>query len=147
MRFFVTLGVMSKNQNKTKPTKASVENYLKSITDEAREKDCRAIAAMMEKATKEKPQMWGKSIVGFGTYHYTYASGREGDWMRMGFSSRKDAISIYLMCDLDRLKSDLKDLGTHKRGVGCLYIKSLDAIDVRVLKRMIIKSAKSEPVG
>jgi hypothetical protein len=124
-------------QNKTQPTKANVNDYLETIKNPHRKKDCQEILDLMKKITKEKPEMWGGSIVGFGSYHYKYASGREGDWMKVGFSSRKKSISFYLTCDLDQMTPTLKTLGKHKRGVGCLYIKKLDDINPKVLRKII----------
>jgi uncharacterized protein YdhG (YjbR/CyaY superfamily) len=86
--------------------------------------------------------MWGPSIVGFGTYHYVYESGREGDTILIGFSPRKEAITIYMMCALDRLTDELSKLGKHKTGKGCLYIKSLGEVDTAILKRILLKAYK-----
>ena len=127
---------------KTKPTKVSVKKYLNAIKDPARRADCEAIAKMMEKETGKKPVMWGKSLVGFDKVHMKYASGREIDWLNVGFSSRKDAISLYLTCDLDEYTDILKNLGTFKRGVGCLYIKKLSDIDLGILRKFIKKALK-----
>ncbi len=128
---------------KTKPTKASVETYLASIKDPARKQDCLEITQLMTEISGEKPTMWGTSIVGFGNRHYTSASGREVDWMVIGFSSRKEAISFYLTCNLDELATTLKKLGKYKRGVGCLYVKSLEDIDRSVLKKLIAQALKT----
>jgi len=127
---------------KTKPTKESVKKYLDSIKDKSRRDDCIQIAKMMEEAVGEKGIMWGASLVGFGKKKMKYATGREIDWLRAGFSSRKDSISLYLTCDLKQLKDELSKLGKHKTGVGCLYIKSLDDVDVKVLKKLIKSSLK-----
>lgn len=131
---------MKKAKLKNSANKLSVKKYIDTIKEESRRKDCIAISKIMESVTKEKPVMWGKSIVGFGKREMTYATGRKVDWLLMGFSSRKDSISIYLTCNLDQLSEELKKLGKHKRGVGCLYIKKLDDIDIKVLKNMIKKS-------
>lgn len=96
----------------------------------------------MQVAVGEKPKIWGTSIVGFGSYQYAYASGREGDWMRIGFSVRKAVLSVYLTCNLDELASFLAKLGTYKRGVGCLYMKRLADVDMTVLKKMIASVVK-----
>jgi hypothetical protein len=128
---------MKKAKLKTSPTKLSVKKYLDSIEDPSRRADCDTIAKLMRSETKSAPIMWGKSIVGFGKQEMTYASGRKVDWLIMGFSSRKDSISIYLTCDLDEMKDELKQLGKHKRGVGCLYVKKLADIDLKVLKKMM----------
>ena len=127
-------------KNKTKPTRGSVAGYLASITDEERRKDCETLARLMTKATKSPATMWGPSIVGFGTYHYTYESGREGDMCLVGFSSRKEAISVYLMPYFEKKTELLKDLGKHKAGKGCLYIRKLDDVDTKVLEKLIVGS-------
>jgi len=127
-------------ENKTKATEASVESYLSAIEDEARRKDCEALSKLMTKATKEPPKMWGTSIVGFGSYHYKYESGREGDSCLTGFSSRKDAISIYLSC-LPKHEALLAQLGKHKVGKGCLYIRRLSDVDRKVLEELVMDAA------
>ena len=127
---------------KTKQNKKNVERFIKSISDDKRRKDCQAITVLMEKIVGEKPKMWGDSIVGFGTYHYKYASGREGDWFLTGFSPRKKDLSIYTMCDLEKNARLLKKLGKHKTGKSCLYIKSLDDIDINVLNELITESVE-----
>lgn len=96
----------------------------------------------MKQATKAEPKMWGTSIVGFGTYHYKYASGREGDWFQTGFSPRKQSLTLYLMGGLDMHQAALKKLGKHTTGVGCLYIKKLGDVDKKVLKEIIAAGAK-----
>lgn len=126
---------------KTKQTDASVEAFLASITDEERRKDCRALVRRMKKATKSEPKMWGQSIVGFGTYHYVYASGREGDWMMMGFSPRKQNLTVYIMPGLDAFAPLLKKLGPHSRGGSCLYIKRLEDLDLKVLETILSRAA------
>jgi hypothetical protein len=116
------------SENKTKPTAASVESYFAAISDEPRRKDCEALAKLMAQATKEPPKMWGSSVVGFGSYHYKYESGREGDSCLTGFSSRKSDISVYLVADFPGREEILAKLGKHKLGKGCLYIRQLRAI-------------------
>lgn len=96
----------------------------------------------MQEITGEFPHLWGKSIVGFGEYHYIYKSGREGDWFLTGFSPRKQALSLYLMCDLSHDGLDFKGLGKYKKSKGCLYIKRLSDVDLEVLKRIIEDSIK-----
>jgi uncharacterized protein DUF1801 len=122
---------------KTKKTKASVPTFLAGLEDARARKDCKTLVGLMQAATGAKAKMWGSSIVGFGDYRYTYASGREGDWFVMGFSPRKGALTIYLMGGLDRLAKDLAKLGKHKRGGGCLYVRDLDDVDPGVLRRML----------
>jgi len=126
-------------ENKTKATEASVEGYFSAIEDAARRKDCEALAELMTKATSEPPTMWGTSIVGFGSYHYRYESGREGDSCLIGFSSRKGDISVYLAIfpGHDEL---LAKLGKHKMGKGCLYIRTLSDVDLTVLEQLIVGS-------
>ena len=117
---------------KTIATEASVEAYLEAIGDETRREDCRTLIELMRKATKAEPKMWGTSIVGFGKYHYKYASGREGDMCLTGFASRKEAISIYLACGAgEQFATVLASLGKHKMGKGCLYVKRLADVDRR----------------
>lgn len=126
-----------KNTNKTTLTKASVAGYLAAIEDEGRRKDCKALAALMTKATKEPPRMWGTAIVGFGSYHYKYDSGREGDSCLTGFSSRKADITIYLSSDAPGQKAQLARLGPHKMGGGCLHIRTLGDVDPAILAQLV----------
>ena len=114
---------------KTKGNDDSVEAFLQAVADPGRREDCRTIAAMMRRATGAEARMWGSSIVGFGSYHYRYASGHEGDMCVLGFSPRKSALSLYLSCDLDAHRPLLARLGKHKTGKGCLYIGKLDDVD------------------
>lgn len=129
-------------ENKTKPTVASVTAFLNKVPDAKRRADCFALLTMMQAVSKQEPVMWGSAIVGFGTYHYVYESGREGDMVLIGFSPRKQAISIYLMCSLDQVKGELAKLGTYKTGGGCLYIKSLADVDAAALKKVLAKGFK-----
>jgi hypothetical protein len=128
-------------ENKTQPTGASVENYLDAIEDQNRRKDCAALAELMAKATHQEPQMWGASIVGFGSYHYKYDSGREGDSCLTGFSSRKGDISIYLLASFPGREELLAKLGKHKTGKGCLYIRALSDVDPAVLEQLVASAA------
>jgi hypothetical protein len=134
---------MAKAELKTKVNKASVEDFLNSVEDEQKRADCFEIAKIMTQVTKEKPKMWGASIVGFGTYHYKGASGREGDWMLTGFSPRKQNLTLYLMGGFDMHKDLLKKLGKFKTSVGCLYIKKLDDVDKKVLKQLVTQTVKT----
>lgn len=127
---------------KTKPTDASVDEFLDAIPDEARGKDCREIVKMMKKATKDKPVMWGTSIIGFGSYHYKSKSGCEGDWFITGLSPRKNEISLYLLAGFSKFGHLLEKPGKHKTGVGCLYIKRLADVDVDVLNQLIVASVE-----
>jgi hypothetical protein len=128
-------------ENKTKATDASVEDYLAAIDDEARRKDCVALADLMAKATKQPARMWGASIVGFGSYHYKYASGREGDTCVVGFSSRKGEISVYGLNAGEGAADLLAKLGKHKAGKGCVYIKRLSDVDLKVLQKLVALAA------
>jgi Domain of unknown function (DU1801) len=127
---------------KTKPTSASIKAYLEGIEPEDRRKDAKKVDAIMRRVTGEKGAMWGESIVGYGTYHYVYASKREGDWMLTGFASRKAALTLYIMAGFSRFDETLAKLGKHKTGKGCLYIKSLDDVDLKVLESLISQSVK-----
>ncbi len=126
---------------KTRVNNASVKDFLNSIENEQIRKDCFEISKMMEGITKAKPKMWGASIVGFGSYHYIYKSGREGDWMLTGFSPRKQNLTLYLMGGFSSEKILLEKLGKHKTSAGsCLYIKKLDDVDKKVLKELVATS-------
>lgn len=127
---------------KTKKTKASVSAFLNKITDEQRRKDCQTIVNLMKQATGEEPKMWGSSIVGFGTYHYRYASGREGDWPIIAFSPRKSDLTLYIAPGFQKFESLMSKLGKYKTGVSCLYIKKLDDVEMPVLKKLIAKSVE-----
>ncbi len=127
---------------KTRPTDASVDAYLEQIADEARREDCRTLVRIMKKVTGAKPRMWGTSIVGFGSYHYKYASGREGDWPLTGFSSRQRDLTLYIMAGFSRYEELMAKLGKHKTGKSCLYVKRLSDIDLEVLERLVTASVK-----
>jgi len=127
---------------KTKETKASVEKFLNAIPDEKRREDCFKILEMMKKITKVEPKMWGPSIVGFGNYHYKYASGHEGDMCITGFSPRKQNLTLYIMPGFERYNELMKKLGKYKTSVSCLYIKKLEDVDLKVLKELVTSSFK-----
>ena len=127
---------------KTQKTRASVKDFLDGVADEGRRKDGFAVSALMEEITGEKPAMWGASIVGFGEYRYKYASGQEGDWPLVGFSPRKDNLTIYIAPGLANYKELLATLGKHKTSVGCLYLKSLDDVHMPTLKKLVRQSVK-----
>jgi hypothetical protein len=127
---------------KTKPTQASVKDFLNQIPDKERRDDCFAIAKIMEEVTGDKPKMWGPSIVGFGTYHYKYASGREGDWPVTGFSPRKKDLTLYIMMGFEKHADLMKQLGKYSNAKSCLYIKRLSDIHVPTLKKLIKSSVK-----
>lgn len=122
---------------KTKQNEASVEEFLNAVEHEQKRKDAFEILEMMKEITKEEPKMWGGSIVGFGTYHYVYASGQEGDWMRIAFSPRKQNLVLYLMCGADREENILSRIGKYKTGKSCFYINKLADVDKDVLKELI----------
>ena len=128
---------------KTKVNAASVEGFLNSVTDEQKREDCFEILKLMKQVTKETPKMWGSSIVGFGSYHYKGASGREGDWLLTGFSPRKQNLTLYITGGFDLYKDLLRKLGKYKTSVGCLYIKKLDDVDKKVLKELVAESVKT----
>jgi len=126
---------------KTKPTTVSVDAYIAKIADDGRRKDCKALVAIMKRVTKAKPVMWGPSIIGFGAYHYKYASGHEGDSCLAGFASRKD-LTIYLMGGFPGHAALMKKLGKHKMSKACLYVKKLDDVDLGVLEELIRRSTE-----
>jgi hypothetical protein len=130
---------------KTKKTNQSVTAFLNAVADEQQRADAFQILEMMTDITGEKPKMWGPSMVGFGDFHYVYASGHEGDIFRTGFSPRKQALSLYLSCDLKPLAPLLKKLGKCKTGKGCLYIKKLADVDLDVLRHLIQRALAALP--
>jgi hypothetical protein len=127
---------------KTKPTTSSVESFIEAIQDEQKRKDSMVILELMEKAVKEKPKMWGSSMIGFGDKRYkSPATGREVDWFKIGFSPRKANLSLHLGLDIKKHADMLNKLGKHKTGVGCLYINKLEDVDMQVLENMIAAAA------
>ena len=127
-------------ENKTKPTQLSVAKFIDGLKDQIRRADAKALAKLMEHASGEKPKMWGPSIIGFGSYHYTYDSGREGDMPLIAFSPRKAATVLYSMTGFNGSEALLARLGKHTTGKGCVYIKKLADVDQKVLKAMVVKS-------
>ncbi len=125
---------------KTKSSNDSVQEYIKGITDTKRREDCNSILHLMKEVTGEKPKMWGSSIVGFGTYHYKYPTGTEGDWFKTGFSPRKQNLTLYIMSGFDSYDDLMSRLGKYKTGKSCLYINKLEDIDLDVLKKLISES-------
>jgi len=125
---------------KTKQTEKSVEKFLNGIKDETKRKDSIEIVKLMSEVTKEKPKMWGTAIVGFGSYHYKYESGREGDACLTGFSPRKQNLTFYSLCAIQARPELLKKLGKFNMGKGCLYIKKLADVDLAVLKQIMQES-------
>ncbi len=132
-----------KAEVKTQVNDASVEEFLNSVADEKRRADGFEILNLMQQVTKEKPKMWGASIVGFGSYHYKGSSGREGEWFLTGFSPRKQNLTVYISGGFDLYQDLLKKLGKHKTSMGCLYISKLDDVDRKVLEELIAKSSSA----
>ncbi len=128
---------------KTKKNEASVEGFLKSVENENRREDSFVVLDLMKEVTGEKPTMWGTSIVGFGTYRYKYASGREGDWMKVGFSPRKKNLTLYIMDGFSSYDSLLDELGKYSTGKSCLYINKLEDVDQVVLKELVKQSVET----
>ena len=129
-------------ENKTKPSRASVSKFLAAIESPAIRKDAQTLCKMMQKVTGEKPVLWGDSYVGFGTYHYKYASGREGDTAPVGFAPRKRNLTVYLLYGFDDHEELMSNLGKHSTGKSCLHIKRLEDVDQKVLERLITASFK-----
>jgi Domain of unknown function (DU1801) len=127
-------------KNKTVRTAASVRQFLNAVADDTKKQDSLELVSIMKDQTGLEPYMWGPSIVGFGTYHYKYASGHEGDAPLVGFSPRKAAIVLYLAQEYEGKKELLNDFGKHKASVGCIYIKKLEDVDTAILRKMIDKS-------
>ena len=128
--------------NKTKVTTASVASFLNDIADKQKRADAKKVAAIMRKATGCRAKMWGSSIVGYGKYHYKYASGREGDWALTGFSPRKRDLTVYIMPGFTPFETLMNRLGKYKTGKSCLYINKLADIDESVLEELISESVK-----
>src|SRR5580765_1630103 len=126
--------------NKTKPTKVSVASFINALTDETKRTDAKALVKLMQNATGEKPRMWGPSIIGFGSYHYKYESGREGNAPLIAFSPRKAATVLYNATGCSDSKALLAKLGKYTTGKGCLYIKRLTDVDHEVLETLVVKS-------
>lgn len=126
---------------KTRPNDSSVEAFLDGIADERQRSDSRALCQLMREATALEPRMWGDSIVGFGSYHYRYGSGREGDSFLTGFSPRKQSLTVYIMSGFARYDALLARLGKHKTGKACLYVKHLDDVDQEILREIVAESA------
>ena len=129
-------------QLKTQPNDHSVEQFLNAVEDPKKRQDSFAILDLMQQVTGKEPIMWGDSIVGFGSYHYRYQSGREGDWFLTGFSPRKHSLTLYIMAGFEQYEALLKKLGKYTTGKSCLYIKKLEDIDPKVLKELVQKSVE-----
>ena len=136
------IGVSGMAENKTKETTASVTSFLNAIDDQRMRIDARKIAAMMRRATGTRARMWGSSIVGYGKYHYKYASGREGDSALVGFSPRKQNLAVYIMPGFAPFSKFMNKLGKYKTGKSCLYVRKLDDVDHDVLEKLIAESVK-----
>jgi len=132
---------MSKSKQKTTETTQSVSSFVKTIEDKQRQKDCFEIIEIIQKQSGFEPKMWGPSIIGFGSYHYKYESGHEGDAPLVGFSPRKSEFALYI-ANFDGKEDLLKKFGKHKTAKACVYIKKLEDIDVAVLKKLVTGSVK-----
>lgn len=135
---------MAKVELKTQKNDGDVTRFIDGIKDPRRKKDTEIVVQMMKEASGEKPVMWGKSIIGFGTYDYKYDSGREGEWMRIAVSPRKQALTLYIMDGFSGYHELLNRLGKHKTGKACLYIKKLEDVDMGVLRELIERSYNSK---
>jgi hypothetical protein len=133
---------MAKSTNKTTETQNSVDDFLNAVADETKRNDSFQLKELMEKHTGFEAKMWGPAIVGFGSYHYKYASGREGDAPLVGFSPRAKEISLYLYQDFTEKEKLLQQFGKHRTGVGCIYVKKLQDINIEVLAKLITSSVK-----
>ena len=122
---------------KTKRNTASVDEFLATVADEHKQADSKTLIDIMTEISGCEPEMWGGSIIGFGSYHYKYKSGREGEWMLCGFSPRKQAMTIYVMGSSQEIEEMISRVGKHKRSKGCLYFKKLEDLDAEVLKKVI----------
>lgn len=131
---------MAKNENKTTETEASVDDFLNSVADEKKRADSFEVKAMMERLTGMPAKMWGPAIVGFGSYHYKYDSGREGDFLKVGFSPRAQNLTLYIMPGFGRYEELMQKLGKYKTGKSCLYLKKLEDVDKAVLEELIRES-------
>ena len=132
---------------KTKERKASVAAFLARIPDAQRREEALRVAAMMKAATKTEPKMWGTTIVGYGAQHYKYESGREGDWFRIGFSPRKEALTLYITSGFEQYPELMAKLGKYKTGKSCLHIKRLTDVDGLVLKQLVTRVLKAPLPG
>lgn len=131
---------MAAATNKTVPTQADVDAFIAAVSDEKQREDARQLCALMSRLSGHQPRLWGPTIIGFGSYHYRYESGREGEMCRIGFSPRKGQTVIYLITGYDQLQEHLAQLGKHKLGKSCLYIKRLSDINVETLEAMMTAS-------
>ena len=137
---------MAKAVLKSAKTKASVTSFVNKQSPQQK-KESKVLVKIMREVTGSKPAMWGESLIGFGDVHLKYASGRELDWFKIGFSPRKNNLSLYVLCESPLVNSLLNQLGPHKRGKGCLYIRSLEIIDLSVLEKIIKLASKFKKGG
>ena len=128
------------SQLKTQPTDESVQAFIEAIENDERKQDCLQLLQWIKKITQTEPKLWSSNIVGFDSYHYKYATGREGDWFITGFSPRKQALTLYIMAGFDRYEELMQKLGKFKTGKSCLYIKRLSDVNETVLKELITES-------
>ena len=133
---------MPKPENKTKPTVVPVETFLARVASDEQRRDSQTLIELMQAVVGEEPKMWGPSIVGFGSYHYVYESGREGDTPLAGFSPRQGSLSLYITCCIEQYGELLERLGPHKTGKGCLYVKRLSDIHLPTLKKLVQTAVK-----
>lgn len=129
-----------KNDVKTRPTRVSPETFIAGLSDERRRREAETLLKLLGEVSGQPPVMWGSSIVGYGSYHYKYSSGREGDWCRLAFSPRKQNVTVYLMPGFDEQQDLLSQLGPHKTAVSCLYIRKLETVDLSVLRKIAQRS-------
>jgi hypothetical protein len=141
--FYYAVEEIKMAELKTKKNNASVTDFLNSVADEQRRNDAFTVLAFMRKAAQAEPSMWGDSIVGFGSYHYKYASGQEGDWFPIGFSPRKQNLTLYIMGGFEQHVDLLSKLGKHKLGKGCLYVNKLADVDLKVLNELITRNMET----
>ncbi|MDZ7772585.1 MAG: DUF1801 domain-containing protein [Balneolaceae bacterium] len=130
------------SDNKTSANEGDVDAYLNGLEDDQQRLDSFVLLELMKEVTGKEPKMWGGTIVGFGQYHYKYESGREGDWFLTGFAPRKGKLSIYIMAGFDDYHKLLEELGPHKTGQSCLYLKTLENADMEVLRRLVKRSVE-----
>lgn len=138
---------MGKSDLKTRQNDQNVQQFIENIPDEIRRKDTQKVCNLMSEVTKQQPKMWGSSIIGFGTYQYRYASGREGTWMRTGLSPRKQNLTVYIMDGFSGYQDLLGKLGKYSTAKSCLYIKNLEDIDLSVLRKLVQKSFAAKAMG
>jgi len=129
-------------ENKTKPTDVSIDEFIASVENDRRRDDAMTVCKLMKEVTGEEPVMWGPTMVGFGTYHYKYASGREGDWFLAGFAPRKANLVVYIQGGFKKHDALMKKLGKYKTGSGCLYINKLADVEMEVLRELVSRSVE-----